>query len=162
LDVSTTNIEKGVLFPYHPNVAIYRCPSDRTTLVTDANMPTTRSYMLEVWLNGADVFDPLAPHIQRKYTSLKNPAMVFTFLDAGTCDSGSFYICPFGYGYGPQKVWLNSPGDWHNKGTSIAFADGHVEHHKWGYAKSVNWSAPALAAADLADLRWLQARVPQE
>jgi prepilin-type N-terminal cleavage/methylation domain-containing protein/prepilin-type processing-associated H-X9-DG protein len=162
LDVSTTNIQKGVLFAYHPNVAIYRCPGDRTTLITGGNILTTRSYMLQVWANGDDEFDAASPHIQRKYTSLKNPAMVFTFLDSATCDSGSFYICPFGYGYDPESVWMNSPGDWHNRGANLAFADGHVEHHQWRYRKGVNWNAPAVDPADLADLRWLQARVPAE
>jgi prepilin-type N-terminal cleavage/methylation domain-containing protein/prepilin-type processing-associated H-X9-DG protein len=162
LDVSTTNIQKGTLFPYNRNVTIYRCPADRTTLIADAKVLTTRSYMLEVWVNGTEKFDPYPPHIQRKYTALKNPAMVFTFLDSGTCDSGSFYISPFGYGYPAETFWLNSPGDWHNRGSSFAFADGHVEHHAWRYPKGTLYEVPAGGPADLADLRWLQDRVPQE
>ena len=162
LDVSTTNIQKGVLFPYNRNVTIYRCPADRTTLIADAKVLTTRSYMLEVWVNGTEKFDPYPPHIQRKYAALKNPAMVFTFLDSGNCDSGCFYISPFGYGYPAESFWLNNPGDWHNRGSSVAFADGHVEHHPWRYPKRTFIEEPAVGPADLADLRWLQARVPQE
>jgi len=162
LDVSTTNIQKGMLFPYNRDVTIYRCPADRTTLIADAKVLTTRSYMLQVWLNGTEEFDPFPPHIQRKYVALRNPAMVFTFLDSGTCDTGSFYISPFGYGYPAESYWLNSPGDWHNRGSSIAFADGHVEHHSWRYPKRTQWDTPAVDPTDLADLRWLQARVPQE
>lgn len=162
LDVSTTNISKGALFPYNRNVTIYRCPADRTTLIADAKVLTTRSYMLEVWLNGSEEFDPYPPHVQRKYAALKHPAMVFTFLDSGTCDSGSFYISPFGYGYPAETYWLNSPGDWHNRGSSFAFADGHVEHHSWRYPKRKLIDDPAVDPADLADLRWLQDRVPQE
>src|SRR5436190_12928241 len=104
LDTSATNIEKGALFPYHPTVAIYHCPSDRSTLIDGSNRLRTRSYMLELWLNGAEEFDPYAPHLQRKYGALKNPARIFAFLDSGTCDSGSFYISPFGYGYDPESV----------------------------------------------------------
>ena len=163
VDDSVTNIQKGVLFPYNPNVAIYHCPSDRTTLTTSDTILTTRSYMLQLWLNGDDEFDVFAPHIQRKYTSLKNPAMVFTFLDAATCDSGSFYICPFGsdpalQGYWDE--WVNSPGDWHDRGANFAFADGHVEHHRWLWPKPSIWNRPA--DNDLAELRWLQARVAGE
>lgn len=162
LDFSTTNIQKGVLFPYNGNVTIYRCPADRTTLITDAKVPTTRSYELDVWVNGTEEFDPYPPHIQRKYTALKNPAMVFTFLDSGTCDSGSFYVSPLGYGYPAETFWLNSPGDWHNRGSSIAFADGHVEHHSWRYPKRTDLEVRAVDPADLADLRWLEDRVPRE
>ena len=162
LDVSTTNIQKGALFPYNRNVTIYRCPADRSTLIADAKVPTTRSYMLDVWANGTEEFDPYPPHIQRKYVALKNPAMVFTFLDSGNCDSGCFYISPFGYGYPAESFWLNNPGDWHNRGANFAFADGHVEHHAWRYPKRTLYGVPVVDPADLADLRWLQARVPQE
>jgi len=162
LDVSTTNIQNGVLFPYNPNVAIYRCPGDRTTLIADDKVLTTRSYMLQVWVNGDDEFDVLAPHIQRKYTSLKNPHMVFTFLDAATCDSGSFYICPVGHNYYPEDDWMNSPGDWHDRGANLAFADGHVDHHRWLWPKPSIWDRWTTADNDLAELRWLQARVPGE
>jgi len=162
LDVSTTNIEKGALFPYQPNAAIYHCPSDRSLLIEGPAQIRTRSYMLELWLNGIEDFDAYSPHIQRKYTSLKTPANVFGFLDSGTCDSGSFYISPFGYGYPPESTWVNSPPDWHNRGSNLSFVDGHVEHHRWKWPKSLDYGVDVASPDDTADLRWLQARLPQE
>ena len=177
LDLSATNIEKGALFPYHPDVAIYHCPSDRSILLRSKSAASnyrsdpgnqgpvrlrTRSYGLEVWLNGTEDFDPYSPHIQRKYTSLKTPSKVFAFLDAGTCDSGSFYISPFGYGYPPESTWINSPADRHNRGSNLSFADGHVERHHWRWPKSLNYGEDVASAEDRADLRWLQSRLPEE
>src|SRR5262249_36757534 len=86
---------------------------------------------------------------------------VFVFLDSGTCDSGSFYICPFGYGYPSESVWWNSPGDWHHRGSNLSFADGHVEYHHWKWPKSVDYGVAAANSADVADLRWLQAQLPE-
>jgi len=160
LDVNTTNIQKGVIFPYNSSVAVYRCPSDRTASTNNPNGLSTRSYMLQVWLEGNEFFDNYLPRIQRKYTSLKNPSRVFAFLDSWNCDSGSFYISPYGYGYEVENDWMSSPSNWHNRGANLSFTDGHVEFHRWNCPKNDNPSP--LAAPDLADLRWLQARVPQE
>jgi len=162
VDMDTTNIQKGVLFPYHPSTAIYHCPSDRSTVTDKPGLIRTRSYMIEVWLNGTEDFDEWAPHLQRKYGSLKNPSKVFVFLDAGTCDSGSFYFCPYGYNYEPESNWVNSPSDRHSRGSNLSFADGHVEYHRWKWPRSLDWDVPATTPDDIADLRWLQALLPQE
>ena len=31
----------------------------------------------------------------------------------------------------PINVWFNIPGNRHNGGENLSFADGHVEYHKW-------------------------------
>ncbi len=163
LDTSTTNIESGVLFPYHPTVAIYRCPNDRTTVIDAPNLPRTRSYQLNVWLNGADEFLTVLPYIRTKYSSLMNPARIYAFIDSGNADSGSFYLSPFGYGYPPESEWMNSPSGRHNRGCSLSFADGHVEYHRWRWEKIDDWPPPPpLPPEDLADLRWLQDLLPKE
>jgi len=161
-DTSTTNIANGAQFLYQPNVAIYHCPSDRSQLLDDSGMLRTRSYQLNVWLNGADEFESVAPCIRKKYGSLKNPARIFTFIDSGNCDSGSFYICPFGYGYGVENEWINSPGDWHNRGSNLSFADGHVEYHRWRSPRSTAFGVPTVTPEESADLRWLQDLLPKE
>jgi prepilin-type N-terminal cleavage/methylation domain-containing protein/prepilin-type processing-associated H-X9-DG protein len=162
LDTSSTNIVKGALFPYQPSVAIYRCPMDRSTVTDVPGLLRTRSYQLEVWLHGADEFDSVPPYIRKSYGSLGNPARIFAFVDSGTCDSGSFYISPFGYGYGPESTWINSPADRHSRGSNLSFADGHVEYHQWRSPKSTNYSQLAEGPEDVADLRWLQDRLPKE
>jgi prepilin-type N-terminal cleavage/methylation domain-containing protein/prepilin-type processing-associated H-X9-DG protein len=163
LDTSTTNLQNGVLFSYHANVAIYRCPSDRTAVVGLPELPSTRSYKLNAWLNGPDEFDPLPPHMQKKLGDLKNPARSFAFIDIKTCDSGAFYIVPFGYDWSAgMDEWLDSPGDWHNRGCNLSFADGRVEYHRWRAPKSDEFNDPAEPPDDLADLRWLQDLLPKE
>ncbi|HRI13652.1 MAG TPA: prepilin-type N-terminal cleavage/methylation domain-containing protein [Verrucomicrobiota bacterium] len=163
-DTSTTNVQKGVQFPYHPQVRIYRCPGDRTVTLVDPRLPSTRSYKLNGWLNGPEEFDPQRPHMQRKLASLKHPARVFGFLDTGICDSGAFYLVPFGLGWDAdwENHWVDSPGDWHRQGCNLSYADGHVEHHCWRAPKSKAYWVSAVPPNDLADLRWLQDLIPEE
>lgn len=161
IDTSTTNLQKGVQYSYHPNTTIYRCATDRTTLVNDPNVMTTRTYTLNGWLNGPDQFLTVPPLVRTKYGSLRHPTQVFTFIESKGCDSGSFYHCPFGYGYGNEDKWMNCPGDWHNRGVNLAFADGHVEYHRWRWSSKTGW-AQFANAEDEADLRWLQGLLPKE
>ena len=169
IDASTANITKGAQFSFHRNVAIYHCPSDRATLVDDpmvvedATLLRTRSYQLDGWLNGPDEFDSLQPHMQKKLGSLKNPAKVFAFIDSANCDSGAFYIFPLYKWSEGKDWWLNSPSGRHNQGCNLSFADGHAEYHRWRWPKVEGWPpGPPLEPEDLVDLRWLQARLPEE
>jgi len=162
VDNTTTNIEKGQLFQYQPNSAIYRCPADKQPTAVYPDVLRTRSYMLNVWLNGSDEFKAVPPYIRYKYASLKHPARTFAFIEASNCDSGAFYESPVGYGYPPESEWMNNPGDWHNRGCNLSFADGHVEHHRWRWPKPNPPPAPSLDPSDLADLRWLQDLLPKE
>jgi len=127
-------------------------------------LPTTRTYQIEVWLNGTTNYDSFAPHMQKKYGWLKNPARIFVFIDSANCDTCSFGICPFGYGYEWESQWFNRPTDRHGGGANLSFADGHAEHHRWRWPKS---AAPSpgftgQTVDDLADLRWLQDLLPKE
>src|SRR5713226_630201 len=47
VDTSTNNIVNGALFTYQPNAAIYRCPTDRSTLLDGSDRLRTRTYQIE-------------------------------------------------------------------------------------------------------------------
>src|SRR6266446_6981023 len=50
-DVSTTNLQRGLLFPYNRSVGIYRCPADKTAVVGYPSVLRTRTYQLDAFLN---------------------------------------------------------------------------------------------------------------
>ena len=159
LDISTTNIEQGAQFEYHRTAKIYRCPTDPAKVTVGSDiLPATRSYMLNGWLNGPDIVRA-HPRFRTTYGSLRNPASTFAFIESKNCDSGSFWIRLVEWG---KDEWINSPGDWHNVGCNLSFADGHVEYHRWRAPKSSNFDDPAEPPDDLADLRWLQDLIPKE
>lgn len=61
--------------------------------------------------------------------------------------------------------WVDLPANYHDGGDSVAFADGHVEMHRW-QASLLNvpvkyaYSAPVVTAND-PDLLWLRYRTPR-
>lgn len=159
-DISTTNIELGVQYHFNPNVMLYRCPSDRT-VVGSPEVLITRSYMLNGWLNGPDWLLETAPYVRTKHVQLKNPSLTFAFVESKNTDSGSFYIYPFGQPWSMDD-WINTPGDWHNRGANLSFVDGRVEYHQWRVSKRTGPGYTIDLPEDLADLRWLQDLIPKE
>jgi prepilin-type N-terminal cleavage/methylation domain-containing protein/prepilin-type processing-associated H-X9-DG protein len=164
LDVTTTNIQNGALFPYTKSVPIYRCPSDKSTIAGDLSSLRTRSFGLQMWLNGVEEGQY---YVRRKTRTaqIPNPSKVFAFIDVSEwlIDSGVFCTIPNAPELGSMRdVWCYQPTDRHNQGANLSFVDGHMEHYRWKYPKLLkDWSLPAVNETDLADLRRLQEGVPE-
>lgn len=170
-DATATNIERGTLYSYLGVARVYRCPADKSTVNGQPRLPRTRSYMLNGAMNG----NPLNPagqpevvaRIRATYGSIVRPApaQVWTFLDAseGTINGGSFFIWPLAK-TDENGNWLHQPATRHSGGANLAFADGHTEYHRWRWPHKElgnQQNEPAANAADLEDLRWLQAGLPE-
>ncbi|MBI2929637.1 MAG: hypothetical protein HYY24_28585 [Verrucomicrobia bacterium] len=84
---------------------------------------------------------------------------VFGFIDAHEdfINDGAFFVEPWDVPAG-NSSWGDIPALRHARGGNLSFCDGHVEPHRWRYPKKRQ--GPAQNAADLQDLRWLQARLP--
>jgi prepilin-type N-terminal cleavage/methylation domain-containing protein/prepilin-type processing-associated H-X9-DG protein len=171
LDTDTNNIKAGVLFPYVGSATMYRCPSDKSTVRDRPALLRTRSYSIHNWLN-CDVISYGAvdgandmPENLRKYSSLVDPgpSRTWVFIDehAETIDDGIFAI-----GLGGD-FWGSYPGDRHNNGANLSFADGHAESHHWhAHRKTIVYTGakqfiPKDDIANIADLHWLQDRIPR-
>jgi len=165
-DVTTANIEHGLLFPYNQSTAIYHCPADRSS-VEDINgvptgLPRTRSYNMSTSIHCDD-----APSYY-KYSDILDPpaSQLFVFIDVHEDDildstfgiepaSASGIIIPPDTSLG--DVWIDLPADRHHRGANLSFADGHVEHWIWQSPKHFkHWVQPAAPGGDLRDLRRLQ------
>jgi prepilin-type processing-associated H-X9-DG protein/prepilin-type N-terminal cleavage/methylation domain-containing protein len=141
-DLTTSNLQRGLLFPYNRSAGIYRCPADKTPVDGHPGVLRTRTYQLNAFLNdwymgGIPPWYP-DPWERRKFSELVNPAPtgVLTFIDSHptTCDSADFtqlYREATG-----QDAWNCLPGQQHNGGANLAFADGHVEHWRWRWGRS--------------------------
>jgi len=151
------SIQKGSIYNYTPNLGVYHCPTDHST-VYGSNVLRLRSYSMSSYVNGG------APGLAingiiSKYTDLKpGPASVFVLLDEnqGSIDDGFFLLYR-----SPDGSWPNLPSDRHNQGANLSFADGHCEHWKWQSPKMfLTWGQTAVNSADLQDLKRLQAALP--
>ena len=155
-DVDTQNIEAGVLFPYVKSTAVYRCPSDRSTVTGHPGLLRSRTYTLSGYL-GEDGYGNAMVHMSQ----LRSPApdSVFVFIDEEEMsnDNGGFGLIPR-----PNALWINLPADRHGQMGSLSYADGHVSKVRWRHPKKFSYyGQPVANAADLKDLRVLQDGIPQ-
>lgn len=150
---NTDEIRTGTIFSFTPNVAVYRCPSDRS-LLYQGSQPRLRSYSVDWFLNSNFTL----PGKVTRLTQVSLPTQVFVFIDEneGSIDDGVF-----GINRDPSTIWVNLASDRHSCGANLSFADGHCSRQRWKSTKVfTSTSQPTANAADTEDLRRLQAAVP--
>jgi prepilin-type N-terminal cleavage/methylation domain-containing protein/prepilin-type processing-associated H-X9-DG protein len=150
---------------YLQTTRIYVCPTDRSTVKVNGKLyPKLRSYALNAYVGWTGPWDDrlsAAFHIFRKHSEIspKLPAGTFTFIDVNP-DS----ICwPY---FGVQMArdsFFNFPNSSHNLGGVVAFADGHVESHRWADPRTIQAFSQDYHRHDdpspgNVDLAWLRAR----
>src|SRR5262249_28188250 len=91
LDITTSNLQSGLLFRYAANAGVFRCPSDKSTITFHPDQLRTRSYSLNGWMNSdADPGGPYGlqnpntdPLIKVKLSAFVNPpaSQMFGFID---------------------------------------------------------------------------------
>jgi prepilin-type N-terminal cleavage/methylation domain-containing protein/prepilin-type processing-associated H-X9-DG protein len=127
LDADPATITRGSIYPYVKNVQAYKCPMDRGVIL-DASTPRLRSYSLSCFMGGpqsdTDNWDVKPLH---QTGQIQKPSTTLTFLDEddSTIDDGHFLYSA------TINSWFNLPSWRHQNGTTLAFADGHVEYWKW-------------------------------
>ena len=114
-------IERGELFPYVTNVDVYRCPNDQRK--RDPTQNAFRSYSIAGGMNGEN----RARSIEM-YDEIKIPNTKFVFIEEADdrgWNMGSWVVNPTG------DSWIDPLAIWHNKRSTLGFADGHAEKHRW-------------------------------
>jgi len=169
-DITTANIERGLLFPYNRSVGIYHCPADKSNVQTNGVVLAprrTRSYNLSNAINGHPIAPPnviLQPAYQKESEiNDPGPAQFFTFIDVDEREiiDSVFGILPPGWDWPLQ--WWDLPADRHNQGCDLAFADGHVEHWRWAAPKIFKKIGQEIGGVgDMKDFRRLQSAVRPE
>ena len=146
LDADPAGIQNALLFPYNSSLAIYHCPSDRSTVSTLDGTPLSqlrwRSYNMNLSINGVPELNPFAFYNPsfKKFTQMRNPdpAKAWVFVDV---HEDEIWDATFGMPsmqfWGDARVWWDIPGNRHNQGANLAFGDGHAEYWKWVVPKVV-------------------------
>jgi len=154
-DANQADIQNGSIFKYTPNIGVYHCPSDRSTL-NNTGAPRLRSYSLDFYLNNGNQYYSSQNVV--RLLDVQSPVKVFTFLDedANSIDDGEFLIF-----YAADNRWLNMPSSRHNQAAEIAYLDGHVLRCRWKVPKIFSVPTPVASSPDdIADIRFLQAALP--
>jgi prepilin-type processing-associated H-X9-DG protein len=156
-DLTTQNIQNGMLYQYNQQPKIYQCPANTKMIqVTGAPplgsglkpqqlVPQVRTCSIEVSLggnfpaespngpwtityNGNPTFNSYQKFSQIQTTRI-SAKIVFADEAEATLDDGCFGLYPIE----PHMIntWWNIPGNRHGQGTVWSFADGHCEYWKW-------------------------------
>lgn len=147
-------IERGALYPYVKSIDIYRCPSDKRK--RDPLKSTWRSYAIAGGMNGEEKYPGWSRRAIRKYTEIENPGAKYVFVeeaDPRGWNMGSWVVRPTG------DNWIDPLAIWHNKRSSLGWADGHAEKHRWLDPRTIEMSERQQFGAqhpDNPDLKFMQ------
>ena len=170
VDVSSTNLQAGTLFPYLQAIGVFRCPSDKTLTNPQGGkrFPVNRSYTVNATLNakGGLIIAPVPPFMNVvKLASVVNASRVWVFTE-----SSPFTAMPgdpvFDFFFGsplPVQLWGDTPTDRHSQGCNLSFVDGHAQFHRWKAPKD-SWSAGVhqiQPGGDREDHTWLLEGLPR-
>jgi prepilin-type N-terminal cleavage/methylation domain-containing protein/prepilin-type processing-associated H-X9-DG protein len=163
-------IQAGLLYPYVNNVAVYRCPADRSTGTgpggtLQSSDPRVRSMSMNCWLNPLWVWpNGIAPTSsqqaiftkQSDFSSRPGSTMTWVFIDENPYSiNDGFFVCDLTQ----PNTWVDCPATYHNGAGGLSYADGHAEIKKWRDANLLRatWNNQPKDP-NSADLQWLELR----
>ena len=118
------DVERGLLFPYCPNLKLYKCPTGiRGEIVT---------YAITDVMNGYDAVDNSHNYIIKNRMQISHPQRRAVFLDEGRLSPASWTI------WRTQPRWWDQITARHGDGTNFSFADGHSEYWKWNDPRTLD------------------------
>jgi len=149
---------------YLKTAAIYRCPADRSTVTLGGRKyPVVRSFGMNshVGWEGAVYRDNPVPgfRVYKRTGDLVSPssADLFVFMEIYP-DS----ICRPFFGLRMTSSFYHIPANYHGARSSVSFADGHVESHRWldprtyNPPKNLDWHGHDYVTPNNKDIVWLQ------
>jgi len=110
-------IKSGLLFPYCPNLKLYKCPTGvRGEVVTYAAVDA---------MNGHDAIPGAEGQVLKNRMQILKPGQRAVYLDEGRLSPTSWTV------WYDQERWWDQITARHGDGTNLSFADGHSEYWKW-------------------------------
>jgi prepilin-type N-terminal cleavage/methylation domain-containing protein len=177
------DMEKRPLWSYAKNQALYKCPSDHSTVQTSqGSKPRILTMSMNLYVGGfaPDIRrgDPLpngtgggwpfaAPYtIYPKLASITVPSKIFVFLDMREDRVNWSNFMTIMDGYYPNNPVIyqlgDLPGFYHHYACGFSFADGHSEIHRWRDSRTtpplgkIDPNAPSYSSPRNPDVAWLQ------
>jgi prepilin-type N-terminal cleavage/methylation domain-containing protein len=122
-------LRHGVLFKYVNNTASYHCPGDlRTKRLTPAHGYAYDSYSKTEGMNGGG-WNLNAQPPYEKLTAVDGPSEGMAFLEES--DPRDYNLGTWVVDVKPNPGWVDGFAIFHGIVTTVSFADGHAETHRW-------------------------------
>lgn len=169
-------IKLGLIFPYVPSVAVFKCPADpRTQFWYPQAAPSGPLSNRSMSMNG--YMNPIKDSIMTSTAPLNQLYKMFrkqsdlAAIGAVNCwvmvDENPYSINDGWFCQDPAPTataWVDKPASYHNNGCGFSFADGHCELKHWrdseliGYKKGVGVAQSNPTSAYLGDIHWIAER----
>jgi prepilin-type N-terminal cleavage/methylation domain-containing protein/prepilin-type processing-associated H-X9-DG protein len=155
----------GLLGRYALTPLLFRCPADKF-VYPGAKGPFARSYAMNNWMNGY-YRGATTPRLYEREAQMSSPAGLFVFIheEPNTIDDGTIAI---DLSPSTTNSWSNSntAAALHSGSTSIGFADGHAELHRWRSVMKSSGPIRNVPTVDTSarpniDANWLKARTSE-
>jgi prepilin-type processing-associated H-X9-DG protein len=175
LDSDNTNsvlLTEGGIGPYTSSTArLYRCPADSVVSDIQAQAGWTarvRTISMNAMVGDAGQFLVAGANLNNpdyrqflKLEQIPQPAQIFVLTEEHPDSINDAYFLNK-----PDSMqWIDLPASYHNGAANLAFADGHLENHKWRFASTKPPARPDAAhlplpvpVAEQADFEWLMKR----
>ena len=167
---NVTLIKTGYLFPYNPDLGIYKCPADKSTQKSGKKLPRIRSVAMSTAISHPNAPLPSPPYrVYFKTADLTDPPpsslWVFMMEHANSIHGGVLTIrCQE---RGASARMYDYPASYHGGADGLSFADGHSEIHKYVDPRTKprpQWDKGTavlqfnIPSANNPDIAWLQDR----
>ncbi len=129
-------IRRGLLFPYAGDVGVYHCPVDGRP-----DNPTGRPFRSYSIAGGANGIGSNDYTRAQKYSEIMDPAAKYVFVEEA--DPRGQNMGSWEMGFDPLR-WIDPLALWHGERTTLGFADGHSESHKWHDKNLIDWCHVAM------------------
>ena len=178
LEAENTNVAlvaNGGLGPYVGGTKVYKCPADSvlSDLQKEAGwVARTRSYSMNAMVGNAGDFTKDGNNVNNPYHQqffklgqINAPSQIFVFIEEHPDSIGDGYFLNKVY----RAEWNDLPASYHNGSANLAFADGHMESHRWKHGSTRPPARPdaallplSISASERADFDWLMERTTRK
>lgn len=146
-------IQKGLLYSYSNSPDIYHCPGDKR------KDGAFRSYSIQGYMNGGR-YNPLPSRdiMVKKISEIRNPLSKVVFVE----EQGAEFNWNNWALLLEDYRWTDPLAIWHNKQSTLGFADGHAEVHRWVDVRTIEMAEKQehwYYAAESEDLLYMQRAV---
>lgn len=128
------NDDYALFAGYVKSLGIYKCPADRQEPEWQGVKYTKlRSYSLNCYFGWPAGSEPSANYVTfRKQADVPKPSELFTFVDGAPLN-----LCLPAFVFYGSTWFYHRPSAEHDGSGNLAFADGHVESHRWREAETI-------------------------
>ena len=167
-DIDPAYFMTALLGRYAGNAGIFQCPSDKTPYPgSGRTVPYIRSVTMNIFMNRiAGALNSSGYTVYSRHATMGKPSDLFGFIhESPQTIEDCIFRLDLGTKGAATPSWTGALGTTpntaalHSGSTTIGFADGHVESHKWN--KLGTWNGVPVVADNQTDIDWLKSRASE-